>query len=396
MFQNIYPVFEPKRLLKKEMLENLRDFPRSLFGLQYQNYSDGILYGCDITGTETGMILLPGILCYKGVPYFLERPYPVTCKAEGKMAYVKVHFWDKTIGSGGEEYEPGIYLRVGLMDTEEDADWDLLPYVLHRNAAPRETKKGLKGQICYQIETYDILPLGEKVLFKGKELYIGKIERFFRQGLFVSRYYLYFAEGLRKLKYYNPFLGGVSINGVVTAASRNRLQAQLETDALANYRKKYFFPFSTVAASPDGSGWYCMPRPGDQVRIFFPTADEKESYAIANIQGDSSPASDSPMSRPDLKDITMPDGKAVRFIEGGIQLAVGGNKGTVTLTNDGNAEIVTDDDIEISAAEAVCFSTDGMMSVTAGSRIQFINDAGGNITVTDETVKIDAAMIINN
>ena len=64
MFQNIYPVFEPKRLLKKEMLENLRDFPRSLFGLQYQNYSDGILYGCDITGTETGMILLPGILCY--------------------------------------------------------------------------------------------------------------------------------------------------------------------------------------------------------------------------------------------------------------------------------------------------------------------------------------------
>lgn len=119
-----------------------------------------------------------------------------------------------------------------------------------------------------------------------------------------------------------------------------------------------------------------MPRPGDQVRIFFPTADEKESYAIANIQGDSSPASDSPMSRPDLKDITMPDGKAVRFIEGGIQLAVGGNKGTVTLTNDGNAEIVTDDDIEISAAEAVCFSTDGMMSVTAGSRIQFINDAG--------------------
>ena len=93
------------------------------------------------------------------------------------------------------------------------------------------------------------------MLFKGKELYIGKIERFFRQGLFVSRYYLYFAEGLRKLKYYNPFLGGVSINGVVTAASRNRLQAQLETDALANYRKKYFFP---LFYSGSISGWKWM------------------------------------------------------------------------------------------------------------------------------------------
>lgn len=292
--------------------------------------------------------------------------------------------------------EQGIYLRAGLMDTEEDADWDALPYVLNRDTSPREIGKTLKGQICYQVEAYDILPLGEKVLFKGKELYIGKIDRFLKQGLFVSRYSLYFAEGLKVLKYHNPALGGVSINGEVTAVSRNRLQAQLETDALIQYKEKYFFPFSTVAASPDGSGWYCMPKQGDQVRIFFPTADEKEGYAIANIQGESAPAPDSPMGNPDLKDITTPDGKAVRFIEGGIQLAVGDEKGTLTLTNDGNAEIFTLEDIEIGAVEAVCFTTDGILSVTAGTQIQFINDVGGNITVTDETVEIDAVKIINN
>lgn len=292
--------------------------------------------------------------------------------------------------------EPGIYLRAGLMDTEEDADWDSLPFILERNTAPKETEMGLKGQICYQVEAYDILPLGEKVLFKGKELYIGKIRRFLRQGLFVSRYYLYFAEGLKVLKYHNPLLGGVSINGQVTSVSRNRLQVQMETDALEQCRKKYLFPFSTVAASSDGSGWYCMPQKGDPVRIFFPTADEKEGYAIANIQGESAPGPDSSMSNPDMKDITTPDGKAVRFIEGGIQLTVGEEKGTITLTNDGNAEIRTDEDIEIGAVEAVCFSTDGTMTVTAGTQIEFINDAGGNITVTDETVEINAVRIINN
>ncbi|MDE6518276.1 MAG: hypothetical protein K2L18_10595, partial [Acetatifactor sp.] len=224
--------------------------------------------------------------------------------------------------------------------------------------APRETGRTLKGQLCYQVEAYDILPLGEKVLFRGKELYIGKIDRFIRQGLFVSRYSLYFAEGLQVRKYHNSSLGGVSINGQVTAVNRNRLQVQMETDALVQYKKKYFFPFSTVAASPDGSGWYCMPKQGDRVRIFFPTADEKEGYAIANIQGESAPAPDSPMGNPDLKDITAPDGKAVRFIEGGIQLAVGEEKGMVTLTNDGTAVIMTDEDIEIGAVEAVCFTTD--------------------------------------
>ncbi len=292
--------------------------------------------------------------------------------------------------------EPGIFLRAGLMDTEEDADWDSLPYVLLRDAAPRETEKELKGQICYMLEAYDILPLGEKVNYRGKELYIGRIERFLRQGLLISKYYLYFAEGLRISKYGNQFLGGVSINGEVTAINRNKIQVRLETDVLEDYKKKYFFPFSTVAASPDGSGWYCMPKKGDQVRIFFPTSDESEGYAITNIQGESSPASDSSMGNPDLKDITTPDGKAVKFVEGGIQLTVGEDKGSVTLTNDGFAEIRTDEDIEISAVNEVRFVTDGIMNVTAGLQIQFINDAGGSITVTDETVEINAVKIINN
>lgn len=121
MFQNTYPVFEAKRLLKKEMLENLRDFPRNLFGLQYQDYSDGILTGCDIKGTETGLTILPGILYYKSVPYFLDKPYPVPYRAEGEPVYVKVHFWDKAIGAGGEEY----LSRVTVDGREPDAEQEL-------------------------------------------------------------------------------------------------------------------------------------------------------------------------------------------------------------------------------------------------------------------------------
>lgn len=121
MFQNTYPVFEAKRLLKKEMLENLRDFPRSLFRIQYQDYSDGILAGCDIKGTRTGLTILPGILCYKGVPYFLDEPYPVPCRAEGNLVYVKVHFWDKAIGTGGEEF----FSQVAVDEQEPDTEQEL-------------------------------------------------------------------------------------------------------------------------------------------------------------------------------------------------------------------------------------------------------------------------------
>lgn len=121
MFQNIYPVFEAKRLLKKEMLENLRDFPRTLFDLQYRGYSDGILTGCGVKGNGAGLTILPGILLYRGVPYFMDKPYPVSCKAEGKLVYVKVHFWDKAIGAGGEEY----FSQVVADEQEPDAEQEL-------------------------------------------------------------------------------------------------------------------------------------------------------------------------------------------------------------------------------------------------------------------------------
>lgn len=291
---------------------------------------------------------------------------------------------------------PGICIRAGLMDLEEDADWDSLPFTVSRSMSPTCAEGTLKGQLCYRLEAYDLIPLGEKVSFRDHELYIGRIERNISQGLLSSSYSLYFPEGLRACRYNNPFLSGVSINGAVTSVKRDRIQARLETDAPGKCRRKYFFPFSTVAASPDGSGWYCMPQKGDRVRIFFPTDDEKEGYAITNIQGESAPASDSSMGNPDAKDITTPDGKAVRFVEGGIQLSVGDEKGIITLTNDGKAEIRTDEDIEIGAAETLYFTTEGELSVIAGTQIQITNDAGGSIRMSNDTVEIQAAVIRNN
>lgn len=292
--------------------------------------------------------------------------------------------------------KPDICLRAGLMDTEEDADWDQLPYRVLRNTAPVDAEKRLEGQLCYKVEAYDLFPLGEKVRFHGQDLYIGKIVRTINQGLLVSGYSLYFQEGLAVLPYDNPFLSGVSINGAVTGIKRNKLQVKLETDVLTEYKKQYFFPFSTVAASPDGSGWYCMPKEGDRVRIFFPTDDESEGYAIANILGESAPVPGSSMENPDTKDITAPDGKSVKFVPGGIQLAVGEDKGTVTLTNDGRAEIRTDEDIAIGAAETLYFTTEGTMEVVAGTQIHIVSDAGCSMCMTNDTIEIQASAIQNN
>lgn len=117
MFQNTYPVFEVKKLLKKEMLDDLRDFPRELFDLQYRGYCDGILSGCELEGYVGGLKIMPGILYYKGVPYFLKKPFEVSCQAEGKLVYLKVRFLGKTIGARQEEYLSQIYIDERMPDS---------------------------------------------------------------------------------------------------------------------------------------------------------------------------------------------------------------------------------------------------------------------------------------
>lgn len=111
MFRNIYPVFETKKVLKKEMLENLRDYPRNLFDIQYQEYSDGILYGCRLEAADTELTVLPGAILHKGIPYFLKKPYAVPCEAQGKLTYLKVCFTDREAGTGREEYRGQICLN---------------------------------------------------------------------------------------------------------------------------------------------------------------------------------------------------------------------------------------------------------------------------------------------
>ena len=110
MFYNIYPIFEAKRLLKKEMLDSLRDFPREWFDLQYRDYSDGILAGCELKEFKDGVKIMPGILYFQKVPYFLQKSFEVSCRAEGKLEYLKVRFLGRTTSARQEEYLTQIYI----------------------------------------------------------------------------------------------------------------------------------------------------------------------------------------------------------------------------------------------------------------------------------------------
>lgn len=59
MFCYETPQFKKKRLLRAEMLEQLRDYPRDYLEIMYAGYSDGVCAAADLSGTKIGSRLNP-------------------------------------------------------------------------------------------------------------------------------------------------------------------------------------------------------------------------------------------------------------------------------------------------------------------------------------------------
>lgn len=92
MFRYEYPVFEHKNLLKKSMLDELRDYPLSLSRMYFSEYGDGILEGCGLDWDKDVLYLNAGLILYGGNIYRMEEACPLECPATGQLTYLKVRF----------------------------------------------------------------------------------------------------------------------------------------------------------------------------------------------------------------------------------------------------------------------------------------------------------------
>ena len=182
---------------------------------------------------------------------------------------------------------PDIRFEAGLSPHPEAYCWDALPFVLSQDLDKFvELKVNGMDQLTgsqntmFEVASYDVVTIGSQVIYKGSPWFVESTERIMENGLLKSVYRLRQREGLKVLPYFNQNITGVSIDGTISGVQRDRVQVEMEIEAGDGGSERYWFPFSTVAASSDGSGWYCMPEAGESVRVYFPTDDEKEAYVV--------------------------------------------------------------------------------------------------------------------
>lgn len=88
--QNLYPLFEQNRILKKELLWSLRDYSFAHIQLEYQEYGQGIIQGCDITVRGDELIVGPGIFKYDQFVCLLKEESNIPYTPAEQMQYLRL------------------------------------------------------------------------------------------------------------------------------------------------------------------------------------------------------------------------------------------------------------------------------------------------------------------
>ncbi|MFS0554740.1 DNA and RNA helicase [Brevibacillus sp. 179-C9.3 HS] len=139
MFSHLYPNFHKGRILKREMLESLRDYPRHFVDLYFHDYTDGIISGMDVTIGEGHLTIGRGIVKHQGRIYLFEREERVPYEAAGRETVLKIRFHEETSLTDYYAYETSY-----VLDTEIESRGD------ERELGRFKLKEGARLRADYQ------------------------------------------------------------------------------------------------------------------------------------------------------------------------------------------------------------------------------------------------------
>ncbi|MGN0403374.1 MAG: contractile injection system protein, VgrG/Pvc8 family [Acetatifactor sp.] len=296
----------------------------------------------------------------------------------------------------------GIKLYVGIPNlTKAEPSYRILGidkdmesyYLLKANGS----KVNAADFTCYQIASEQILGICESVAIQGKNLAVFSCQYVFKNQEMLGIYGLQGSKGLKPVASYPMHLIGVALTGKVVRVSGTKIQAALEIDKDKTERAVYWFPFSTLSASPDGSGWYCMPEEGDDVRIYFPSKQEKEAVALSAVSNYEAPKTgeEDRMGDPNSRYLRTKAGQELALAPDHIKLSCG-KQSSVVIDTDGKVTVQAQTMVRAEAQTSVSLHAEEALNIHVKEQFiaqsldggQIIFDSG-NILIRGTQVNFD-------
>lgn len=185
---------------------------------------------------------------------------------------------------------------------------------------------------------------------------------------------------------YNEKICGVSLESKVLKVENIVVEASALLDENKDGAGVRKFIYESIYSSPDGTGWYVMPEPGDHIRLYFPSDDEREGFAKSSIHLG---YGNGQRTDPDRKSMMTKHGKEIVFTPGSLTMT--NNKGmSIHIVDNQGIQIISDKVIEITAKENLHIeSKESNITVSAPDAVTF-KQGETSIQLKDDIV-IDGA-----
>ncbi len=151
--QNIYPLFERNRILKKEHLWSLRDYSFSHMRLEYRSFGDGILDGCEPAVRGEELVVGEGIVKHGDFIYLVTGELAVPYEPTGELTVLKLRV--------GEDRQQEDFIRYHVEafldgDTEKKEDeLELCRFKLRHGSRLRDRYKDFDDMVT-EYDTVDV------------------------------------------------------------------------------------------------------------------------------------------------------------------------------------------------------------------------------------------------
>ncbi|WP_277408710.1 hypothetical protein [Lacrimispora xylanisolvens] len=253
--------------------------------------------------------------------------------------------------------------------------------------------------LIMQIEADHLPELFEQVEDKGRIFVVRQYSCQLVRGMLLCRMELQKKTGVLAKTNYPMHIIGTALQGTVLAISGTKIKVHLDIDGSSGAGDVYWFPFSTLSASPDGSGWYYMPEKGDKIRVYFASKYTKDVIAVSAVSSYDGKSGGVPdrMGDSSSKYLSNPQGQEMKLGADGIYLSSNkgasavriGNGGDITLSAKGTINIEAAENLDITAEEAISLQAleQAVITCSKGGMIQMPED--GNVYIQGTEVKVN-------
>ncbi|MGF9820975.1 contractile injection system protein, VgrG/Pvc8 family, partial [Brevibacillus agri] len=151
---------------------------------------------------------------------------------------------------------------AALADPSYTVNKRLSPYM---EATENEYAAGLGENdfLSYEVESAQVLQLGDRVQFNGKELVVAQSTTTIQHAILTHTYQLMPEAGIRQNPLRNEDICGASLEGRIIDIQKDTVKIHLDIDAQQSKATASWFPYSTFYSAEGNSGFYCMPQLGD-------------------------------------------------------------------------------------------------------------------------------------